>query len=136
MRSHELLACSGLFVVVVVTCACYHVIQTVVKSNRQPLDKWVRTEWSAERCKEHVLRGLKPESNLKALVVTALDDAALDGKSIVRLDNKALESILKEGGITKQVHRVRVMAAVQEIREAIQGYNADANEGEDACILA
>ncbi len=71
---------------------------TVVKSNRMPRDKYVATHWSSENCKKHLLKGLKPGSQLMVLAGSAIEEIGLDGKAILGMEPKALESILKEAG--------------------------------------
>ena len=61
---------------------------------------------------------------LKTRAMGALDDIQLDGKAIMNDDAKSLEAVLKEAGIEKKVHMVRLLAIIEEIREDIKNYNA------------
>ena len=87
-----------------------------------PHDKYVLS-WDVDKTKEYVKSKIGiPE--LKTRAMGALDDIQLDGKAIMNDDAKSLEAVLKEAGIEKKVHMVRLLAIVEEIREDIKNYNA------------
>ena len=87
-----------------------------------PHDKYVLS-WDVDKTKEYVKSKIGiPE--LKICAMGALDDIQLDGKAIMNDDAKSLEAVLKEAGIEKKVHMVRLLAIIEEIREDIKNYNA------------
>ena len=91
-----------------------------------PHDKYVLS-WDVDKTKEYVKSKIGiPE--LKTRAMGALDDIQLDGKAIMNDDAKSLEAVLKEAGIEKKVHMVRLLAIIEEIREDT-GYNVTFRKG-------
>ena len=105
----------------------------VLKSNKMPVDKYIETEWSAQKCKAYIVKGLRGHADDDT--AAALDSAQLDGKALIALvgsrsthqqhhSGDKLQAVLEDLGIKQKLQLQRIRVLVEEIDDKIKLYDA------------